>query len=241
MNRHERRAGEAAARANRTRANERLRMLVQKAHRVVDDHMARIDGQNPQRAATVSCKSGCEYAANGCCRMIVTTELSEALYIVANNPAAVQRALPRLIEQNRIMVEKLGGANVAKMIESAEEEKRVADEYWDLEMPCAFLDLTTNACTIYEHRPLPCRTYFVTSEPRRCAMPSTTTVEILDKGGTQRGWVGVLGDIVLSDGQYGATIGVALGALPQLVLHALGLGNEVQALDKTKEVRGSLR
>ncbi|GIO22594.1 YkgJ family cysteine cluster protein [Oceanobacillus sp. J11TS1] len=49
--------------------------------------------------------------------------------------------------------------------------------YKKANLPCPFLNLETNACTIYEIRPLPCRTYVNYTDPKVCAenvMPKET-------------------------------------------------------------------
>ena len=50
----------------------------------------------------------------------------------------------------------------------------MARAYLKLDAPCPFLE--DGACSIYEHRPTPCRQYWVTTDPELCADPFTNNV-----------------------------------------------------------------
>lgn len=43
------------------------------------------------------------------------------------------------------------------------------EQYISKQLPCPFLDLTTNTCKVYEVRPIPCRTYLNYCNPNVCA------------------------------------------------------------------------
>ena len=226
MNRHQRRVEAARARANpegatpRQRANAQLLALVEGVHAELDEHQAK--PVHNDGSYKVSCTPGCEHAADGCCRMIVLTELSEAQYIVARNPDAVKRALPRLIEHTMKIARHMQDHEILSMWDSSEATQAGADAYWELDMPCAFLDLTTNKCTVYEHRPIPCRTHFVISPPADCAGPARTTVTILEKGTGIRHIAPAMLVQRIQDLQGGSHTSLSLGPLPLLVLHAIG-------------------
>lgn len=45
---------------------------------------------------------------------------------------------------------------------------------------CKYLDWKTKACLVYDERPLICRNYFVSSDPRKC-YDKKTVVNVMDK------------------------------------------------------------
>ncbi len=147
------------------RANQRLNQEILRLHKRVDAHHAK--GHDLGR---VSCTRGC----SACCKQIVVAELSEAEYILERNPAAVTRAAAKLLEQARIAAQLPGD------LDGEEGTAAAADAYWQLDMPCAFLE--DGLCSIYEDRPIPCRTHFVLSDPALCGMPERTAVVIADFG-----------------------------------------------------------
>ncbi len=151
------------------RANERLRLEITRLHKRVDAHHAK--GHDLGR---VSCTKGC----SACCKQIVVAEISEAEYILERNPAAVARATPRLLEQARIAAQLPGDLG------TEEGTARAADAYWQMDMPCAFLE--DGLCSIYDDRPIPCRTHFVLSDPALCGAPERTAVVIADFGTRER-------------------------------------------------------
>jgi Fe-S-cluster containining protein len=60
---------------------------------------------------------------------------------------------------------------------TSEAAREVARHYFSLGLVCPFLE--NDACGIYEHRPLVCRQYLVTSPAELCRDPLTNPVEVL--------------------------------------------------------------
>src|SRR5206468_1904710 len=57
------------------------------------------------------------------------------------------------------------------------------NNYFALHEPCAFLDLKSGDCTVYEVRPAACRGHYTVSSPTRCdpaVVPIGTRVAFLD-------------------------------------------------------------
>ncbi|MFD1449960.1 YkgJ family cysteine cluster protein [Oceanobacillus sojae] len=69
--------------------------------------------------------------------------------------------------------EKINRLSHTDMISDPDAKYKYKQEH----LPCPFLNLEANACTIYEFRPLPCRTYVNYTDPGVCAdniMPQET-------------------------------------------------------------------
>lgn len=175
MNRAARRAaarrdGTDPRAAARDRANTELRKLVGRVHEAVDDFHAR--NMDPR----VTCRAGCAH----CCETVVFADAAEGLYIVANEAEAVRRAMPRIVEQERILDRTFTEGEIKALPYiggGSPELEDVGARYRDLGMKCAFLD-AADRCSIYASRPLACRTHFSLEEPEKCAV----------RHGTQKIW-----------------------------------------------------
>lgn len=119
----------------------------------------------------VTCATGC----SACCRQLVPVSRWEALrladVVLAMPPARRERVLAgfadaesRLDETGLLLRLADGFARHAHDRGLTEALQR---EYWELQIPCPFLE--HDACSIYDHRPLACRQYLVTSAPSLCA------------------------------------------------------------------------
>lgn len=187
-------------RAARKRANDRLRLEIQRLHKRVDDHHAKGHDLGP-----VTCTKGC----SACCRQIVLAEISEAEYILARNPDAVRRAMPKLLEHAQL------AARIPHSIDTEEGTAAAADDYWQLDLPCAFLE--DGLCSVYEDRPIPCRTHFMLSDPALCGAPARTGVVIADFGTRETAPEHLFA--VVARAKHGH---VLVGTLPQLMVEAIG-------------------
>ena len=165
-NRHARRAAAAGEKDAQARANAKIRQLVAGVHQRVDDWQA--EHMEPR----VVCADGC----SACCEVLVLGELAEAEYIVARHPAEVARAMPKLVEQERLLDQTIDGAELTAALHNAGEQgakgiTHIAAQYRDLKLRCAFLSDDDRRCTIYASRPLACRTHFALDDAEQCAVP----------------------------------------------------------------------
>jgi Fe-S-cluster containining protein len=127
---------------------------------------------------TVSCRKGC----GACCRQLVPLTEIEARQI-----RSLVKALP---EPRRSEVRARFATAIQRVAESGLLEKLVHPEsfsddelrhknlgldYFRLGVPCPFLE--DESCSIHPERPLACREYLVTSDPKHCADPSLETVK----------------------------------------------------------------
>lgn len=139
----------------------------------VDQHLATAPGREQ-----VQCRKGC----SACCSMMIVITLPEAYALVTRYPRVVERAVPALeadlAEVMRIAEElKLPGKGQAFMLEE-DARGELCSRWWQLQRPCPFL-APDSTCSVYEARPLPCRTYHVRTDPSLCAQVPAARVEIM--------------------------------------------------------------
>jgi len=206
---------------NKTRANARIRMLLVELHRKVD----KLNAVPLPDWPPVTCSSGCTHARTGCCALLTTIDAHEAALIVDRNPEAVERALPALLAA----ADKLAAAGITETVFDAwfgadtdAEARRIEGDlgalYRRLEIPCAFLG-DDNRCTIYQDRPLACRTHHVVTDPAECSewdIPQgDNRYARLDRGGARAN-----APAALIRAQMAAGMALEWGALPLVVLAA---------------------
>jgi Fe-S-cluster containining protein len=116
----------------------------------------------------LSCKAGCAH----CCHLLLLVTLPEAIAIAEYFLADSQRRtlIPTLSRQFFEQVQKIP-LGVSEDIRT---------EYFKSKTPCAFLDTTSNLCSVYEVRPTACRYHWVISDPDLCSPDKTSQVQKLD-------------------------------------------------------------
>ena len=157
------------------------------------------------RGETVSCRAGC----GACCRQPVPISELEVYYIseLVNEMSEPRRSEVRSrFEAAADRFRKAGWFDRMRSIGDltlTESEEKVADEinkasidYFREQVPCPFLDLKTESCTIHESRPLACREYLVTSPAANCSEPAADNIKKVDlfiKPSQTLRWVGSTG------------------------------------------------
>lgn len=127
----------------------------------------------------ISCGPGC----GACCRQLVPLGEAEAVYLkgVLDNLGDDHRV--RVLERFRIALQVLRRSGLLAdlrsddMLQPRDRRREIGLRYFHLGIPCPFLE--EESCSIHPHRPLACREYVVTSEPRHCAHLESGQVEIL--------------------------------------------------------------
>jgi Fe-S-cluster containining protein len=122
----------------------------------------------------VSCKAGC----GACCRQLVPITQTEA-HVLAELVAAMPE--PRrsvILGRFAAAIEKLKAAGlleqVEKLLSGKDAKKSLGLTYFAQQIPCPFLE--DESCSIHADRPLICREYLVTNDPKFCANPSKETI-----------------------------------------------------------------
>ncbi|WP_152654646.1 YkgJ family cysteine cluster protein [Oceanobacillus sp. CFH 90083] len=120
-----------------------------------------------------TCQMGCAF----CCYFPIVTNKMEAALIkdaISKMPADrrhfIENHLVQYYQTYEEKVERLGRIDWAS-------DSDAKYRYKKENLPCPFLNLETNACMIYEVRPLPCRTYVNYTDPKVCSanvMPKET-------------------------------------------------------------------
>ena len=125
------------------------------------------EAQAIEEGGTISCRAGC----GACCRQLVPVSELEALHLAQVVAAMPQERRERVAARFRDACERaadtLAPLNDVKDEAGVAELGKVADRYFDLGIPCPFLE--DESCGIHPHRPAVCREYLVTSDPIHCA------------------------------------------------------------------------
>lgn len=132
---------------------------------------------------TITCKAGC----GACCRQPVPISVHEAEMLL--------RLVGGMEWERRVKVEARFADAIRRMQESGlieamrgigkltdeNERRELALQYFALGVPCPFLE--DESCSIYEHRPMRCREYLVTSPAENCAKPTPESVKMVQLKG----------------------------------------------------------
>jgi Fe-S-cluster containining protein len=155
---------------------DRLKALVPPAFMEADRAVAEAMERERSRGFPTRCARGCA----ACCRYLIRISLAEALVLrevfdalpaehrerVAERFLSVRRAL----DAAGLLAELDGG--IKRTPDDPGEDARTEKllrRYLALDLACPFLE--DDACSIYAHRPTPCRQYGVTSDPGLCVDP----------------------------------------------------------------------
>lgn len=131
-----------------------------------------------EQGKTISCTKGC----GACCRQLVPISQVEARAIadlVANLPEP-RRA--EILGRFSVIRERLEASGMLDRLEnrqhwSEEEFRRIGTEYFELGIPCPFLE--EESCSIHADRPITCREYLVMSPATNCQRPTEETIEMV--------------------------------------------------------------
>jgi Fe-S-cluster containining protein len=157
------------------------------------------------KGETVSCRMGCA----ACCRYPVPVSEIEIYYFAELVESMAEPRRSEVKERFRSAVEhfksigwferikEIGDLSLTEAPEEvAEEINKASVEYFGEGVPCPFLDLEAESCTIHESRPIACREYLVTSPAINCSNPTAENIRQVDlfvkPSGTLR-YVGMTG------------------------------------------------
>ena len=140
-----------------------------------------------RQGKTISCRAGC----GACCRQLVPISRTEAhcvAEIVGNLPEDRRK---RIVNRFRDATAALNDRGLLDRVRAAprrtdaDEQGRLAREYFRAQVACPFLE--EESCGIYPDRPLSCREYLVTSPASLCRDPESNVIEkvALDAKATQ--------------------------------------------------------
>jgi len=133
------------------------------------------------QAEPVSCAKGC----GACCRQLVPISVTEARAIAALVQAMAEprrgAVVARFAEACRRM-EEAGLGEGLRDFSRIPRDQLIAFglEYFRLGVPCPFLE--DEACAIHADRPVICREFLVSSDPRHCADPHPQTTRRIALG-----------------------------------------------------------
>ena len=124
----------------------------------------------------ISCGIGC----GACCRQLVPISVSEAyqLHDLVETMPEPRRQIIK--EKFAAAIEKIQTAGLHEDLLEAkdltpDQRLQLALKYFYVGVPCPFLE--AESCSIHPDRPVVCREYLVTSDPKFCADPLTKKIE----------------------------------------------------------------
>jgi hypothetical protein len=108
---------------------------------------------------------------------------AEAVYIAELVAALPPPRQARVLERFREALAALGEEFVERLRDTSKYKELAArrtlgEEYFSRGVPCPFLE--EERCGIYQHRPMRCREYLVTSPAENCRKPSPDSVRPVD-------------------------------------------------------------
>ena len=126
----------------------------------------------------VTCRAGC----SACCHQLVPLSLFEAEALAAwvrSLPVAEQMAMEARFHAALTALDDggvLGRLDASTWRPGASDAKEVAIDYLKQRVPCPFLQVETESCSIHPVRPFICREYLVTSPAEFCLDPNANPV-----------------------------------------------------------------
>ena len=128
------------------------------------------------RGATLSCRKGCGV----CCCQLVPLSPPEAFFLLdycRTLPLEQRKQIEERFRAVREAMEAKGLVERLKIIEDTKEHKVLARDYFQMGMPCPFLE--DNSCSIHPQRPFACREYNVISPAELCCDPLNNGVKAI--------------------------------------------------------------
>ena len=133
-----------------------------------------------RKGKTISCKAGC----GACCKQpvpITMLEVEHLNQVVKKMPQQQQQRVRATFAHHLKAVEDAGLLdNLQNLADLAPEQRhQLARDYFELGLDCPFLE--NQSCGIYQDRPLECREFLVTSDPKFCAQLDPQKIEHIDR------------------------------------------------------------
>jgi Fe-S-cluster containining protein len=133
---------------------------------------------------TISCKAGC----GACCKQPVPVTLLELEHlnsVIKKMPEQRQQRVRATFAHHLSVIEDAGLLDSLQNISdlAPDQRRQLAKDYFKLGLECPFLE--NQSCGIYQDRPLECREFLVTSDPRYCAELDPQGIEHVE----QQAWM----------------------------------------------------
>jgi len=154
--------------------------LVPVFQKLTDQVVAHSIELTERKGKSISCKAGC----GACCKQPVPVTLLEVEHlnlVVRKMPEKRQQRVRAAFAHHLRAVAEAGLLDRLYNTANLESEQRyqLAKDYFDLGLECPFLE--NQSCGIYQDRPLECREFLVTSNPRYCAELSKQGIEHIER------------------------------------------------------------
>jgi Fe-S-cluster containining protein len=181
--------------------------------------------------AKATCRIGCNY----CCYQLVPLTSLEAAGIITfvlDNELLKEelRELCLTLETQATFIERYEVGDFEHP-DWFEHFQKLRTDYWDLHMPCAFLDRSKGTCRIYPVRPIACRTYMVQSDPALCHPSYKGDVAMIQVRDEDGGDIDTWAAERLTETMSRAGAPIIFSLLPPLLLSVLEGYKKAKALE----------
>ncbi|MGN6369472.1 MAG: YkgJ family cysteine cluster protein [Phycisphaerae bacterium] len=134
-----------------------------------------------ENGAPVTCAKGCD----ACCRQMVPVSPTEAYglaHLLTQLSAAHAKRIGKRFAENAAALHRAGLLDKLRNRHrlSQGELAKLDRDYFAQQLPCPFLE--DHACSIHPQRPLACREFLVTSDPRHCTDPGSGKINQVQLG-----------------------------------------------------------
>jgi len=154
--------------------------LIPTFQRLTDQVVAHSIKLTEKKGKTISCKAGC----GACCKQPVPVTLLEVEhlnFVVKKMPEKRQQRIRATFAHH---LKAVAEAGLLKQLQDVaglarEQRRELAKDYFKLGLECPFLE--NQSCGIYQDRPLECREFLVTSDPRHCAGLNPQGIEHIER------------------------------------------------------------
>lgn len=154
--------------------------LIPVFQKLTDQSVAHCIEMTERKGRKISCKAGC----GACCKQPIPVTLLEVEFLsqlVKNMPEQQQQRIRGRFAHHIKAVTDAGLLDRLKDISNlaTEQKHQLAKDYFQLGLECPFLE--NQSCGIYQDRPLQCREFLVTSDPRFCAELDPVGIEHVEQ------------------------------------------------------------
>jgi Fe-S-cluster containining protein len=142
-----------------------------------DSLLSAVTEQLAEANLSISCKAGC----GACCRQMVPLSIFEAEALAAWMATLDPETRQLLAQRFHQALLKFASAGLIDRLATEDwltdddSARQLTLDYFNQGVPCPFLQ--DESCSIHPIRPLICREYLVTSDPRHCADPAALQID----------------------------------------------------------------
>jgi Fe-S-cluster containining protein len=136
--------------------------------------------EHTKTGKAVSCKAGCA----SCCNQLIPLSVPEVFYIMDHIRRFPKPRQMKTIDRFKEVYKVITDNNLIDRLKVLVDDKdhprdpSISRKYFEMGCPCPFLE--DQSCAIHEIRPIVCREYNVSSDPKHCGDPYHHKIDIIN-------------------------------------------------------------